>query len=54
MWPSGEQLTELANMVENGSLKPVVDKIYTLDDFEQAYAHLATGRTKGKVAITVA
>ena len=53
MWPSGEQLTELAQMITDGKLKPVVDKTFTLDDFNSAYEHLATGRTKGKIAIAV-
>ncbi len=53
MQPNSEQLDALSTMVENGKIKPVVDKVYSLEEGIEAYLHLATGRAKGKVIITL-
>lgn len=53
MWPSGEMLTQLAELITAGKLKPVIDKSFTLDQTNDAYAYIASGRAKGKVVIAI-
>ncbi|MDA3851448.1 MAG: NADP-dependent oxidoreductase [Spirochaetaceae bacterium] len=53
MWPSGEMLTQLAQFISDGVLKPVIDRNYTIDKTQEAYDYLQTGRVKGKVVIAV-
>lgn len=42
------------DMVESESLKPVVDEIYPLDLIREAFEHLETRRTRGKLVVDVA
>lgn len=53
MWPSGEMLTQLAQFISDGVLKPVIDRSYSIDQTQEAYDYLQTGRVKGKVVIAV-
>ncbi|MEJ1223997.1 NADP-dependent oxidoreductase [Sediminicola sp. 1XM1-17] len=53
MQPNAEQLNTITTMVENGSIKPIVDLIYPLEDGIDAYEYLATGKAKGKVIISL-
>ena len=38
---------------EDGKLKPIIEKIYSFEQFSEAYAHLAEGRTKGKIILNI-
>jgi NADPH:quinone reductase-like Zn-dependent oxidoreductase len=49
---STEQLTELAKMVEEGTLAPVIDRTYPMSQAKEALEYLGTGRVKGKVVLT--
>ncbi|MYN44123.1 zinc-binding dehydrogenase [Pseudoduganella sp. FT93W] len=51
--PDGAQLAELAALVEAGRLKPVLDRIYPLDQLAAAYSALAGGHTRGKIVIDI-
>jgi NADPH:quinone reductase-like Zn-dependent oxidoreductase len=53
MHPSGEQLGEITRLVELGKVRPVVDSVYGLDEFEEAFDRLKSGRTRGKVVLRV-
>lgn len=53
MQPNAEQLNTITTMVENGTIKPIVDLIYSLEDGIDAYEYLATGKAKGKVIISL-
>ena len=53
MQPSGEQLTEIAALISSGTVRPLLDSTYTLDDVAAAYAHARSGRATGKVAVTL-
>ena len=53
MWPSGEMLSQLAQLIRDGVLKPVIDRAYPIDQTQEAYDYLQTGRAKGKVVIRV-
>lgn len=49
----GEQLQEIAALAQAGVIEPVVSKVFPLDKLDDAYAALATGRTRGKLVIEV-
>ena len=51
MKASGEQLAAIAKLVENGVIKPVVDKKYPLDAAPEALAYVESGRAAGKVVV---
>jgi alcohol dehydrogenase len=49
----GEQLAEIARLVDQGHIRPIVDRILPFDELPQALAYLATGRARGKVVISM-
>lgn len=49
-----EDLRYIAMLASSGALKPVIDRIYRLEDAAQAYAYVDTGRKRGSVVLTVA
>jgi len=52
--PSTEDLTLLAEMVQSGKLKTVIDRTYkSLGDVPEAIRYLEQGHARGKVVITV-
>jgi len=52
--PSTKDLTLLAEMVESGKLKPVIDRTYkSLSEVPEAIRYLEQGHAHGKVIITV-
>lgn len=48
-----EDLEALAAMIEAGSVKPVLDKVFALAETPDALRYLREGRTMGKVVITL-
>ncbi|WP_247387030.1 MULTISPECIES: NADP-dependent oxidoreductase [unclassified Bradyrhizobium] len=51
--PSGKQLAEIADLVEKGKIKPVIDRVFPMDQVREAFAYVALGRTKGKVVLKI-
>jgi len=49
--PDGAQLQEIADIISAGSIKPVIDKVFSFEDAKEALAYLAQGRAKGKVVV---
>ncbi|MCE4370736.1 NADP-dependent oxidoreductase [Xanthomonas hortorum] len=49
----GAQLREISSLIEAGTIKPVVDRVFRLDSTADALAYVETGRAKGKVIIKV-
>jgi NADPH:quinone reductase-like Zn-dependent oxidoreductase len=47
-------IEQLARLVEAGDLTPILDTTYPLADAADAMRHLVAGRTRGKLAISVA
>src|SRR5213082_1519648 len=50
---NGKDLAVLADMMQSGKLKPVIDKTYKLSEVPAAIAYLEEGHARGKVIITV-
>jgi len=51
MRADGDQLGEIAALVESGALRPVIDRVFPFQQTESALAYVEGGRTKGKVVI---
>ncbi|ANL45244.1 MULTISPECIES: NADP-dependent oxidoreductase [Rhizobium] len=54
MRAEGRQLGEIARLIEQGVIRPVVDKVFPFEKTGDALAYVETGRAKGKVVIAVA
>ena len=51
--PDGRQLAEIAKLLDAGSIRPVIDKVFAFDQAKQALAYLEGGRAKGKVVVKI-
>ena len=53
MSPDGKMLTEIASLISQGTIKTVIDSIYSMKQAPEAFELLAKGRAKGKIVITM-
>lgn len=53
MQASGAQLAKIAELMDAGSLRTVVDKVFPFAETNEALAYVESGRAKGKVVIKV-
>jgi len=53
MHPSGEDLSELARLVEAGAVNVIFDSVYPFECIADAMAKLESGHAKGKVVVTM-
>ncbi|MDB5466537.1 MAG: NADPH:quinone oxidoreductase [Phenylobacterium sp.] len=51
MHPSGSDLAQLADLIEQGRLRVIIDKAYPFAEIAEALAYLERGRAKGKVVV---
>lgn len=51
--PRTEDLVQLAEMLDEGTVEPVVDRTYPLAEAAEAFRHLAGGHARGKVVVEV-
>ena len=54
MRADGEQLAEITRLVESGAVRPLVDRVFPLEQVRDALAYSESGRATGKVVIKVA
>src|SRR5687768_1346355 len=54
MHASGEQLERIGALVDEGVIKPILDKVFSLDAAAEAISYVESGRAVGKVVIRVA
>lgn len=50
---NGKQLSELADLLDNGTIKVIIDSVYTLADAGKAHERAAEGHIQGKIALKV-
>ncbi len=53
MRAEGKQLSEITKLIEDGVIKPVIDKVFPFEQTNEALAYVEKGRSKGKVVIKV-
>ena len=53
MSPSGEQLSEIGKLADDGLLKPILDRRFAFDATPEALAYVESGKTVGKVVVDV-
>jgi alcohol dehydrogenase len=53
MRAQGEQLSQITKLIESGVIKPVIDKVFSFEQTNEAMTYIETGRAKGKVVIKV-
>lgn len=53
MKASGQQLQAITGLIEQGAVRPVVDKVFPFDKTNEALDYVEAGRAKGKVVIKV-
>jgi NADPH:quinone reductase-like Zn-dependent oxidoreductase len=53
MHPSGSDLAQLAELIEQEKLKVIVDRAYPFAKISEALAYVESGRAKGKVVVTM-
>ena len=51
MHPSGAELAELAQWIDDGRLQPVIDRTFPFAQVADAFAYLEAGHAKGKVVV---
>ncbi|MAS69204.1 MAG: NADPH:quinone reductase [Zunongwangia sp.] len=54
MQPNADQLKEIKAMIEDRTIRPTIDLVYSFEDAVKAYEYLATGRAQGKIIISLA
>ncbi|WP_259415990.1 NADP-dependent oxidoreductase [Bacillus toyonensis] len=53
MKPSGDQLRTIANYIESGNIKPVIDRVFPFEDAQKAMEYSEAGRAKGKIIVKI-
>jgi NADPH:quinone reductase-like Zn-dependent oxidoreductase len=53
MKPDGKQLTEITALIEAGIIHPVVEKVFSFLETNEAMSYVEAGRAKGKVVVKV-
>lgn len=53
MRADGAQLAKIAALIEEGAIRPVMDRSFSFDQTNEALAYVESGRAKGKVVINL-
>ena len=51
MTAEGKQLREISKLIEEGAIRPVVDKVFAFEQANEALEYVESGRAKGKVVV---
>lgn len=51
MKPSGEQLRIIADLIESGKIKPIIDRTFSFEEAQKAMEYAESGRAKGKIIV---
>ena len=51
--PNGEQLAKAGDLIEKGGLRPVVDRVFPLEEGAEAFAVLGKRHTRGKIVLEI-
>jgi len=53
MQANGKQLSEISNLIETDVISPVIDKVFSFEQLNEAMTYVSSGRAKGKVIVKV-
>ena len=53
MRAEGDQLNKITKLIESGVIKPVMDKVFSFEQTNEAMSYVEAGRAKGKVVVKV-
>jgi alcohol dehydrogenase len=53
MKASGAQLQQITRLIEEGAIRPVIDKVFPFESTNDALGYVESGRVKGKVVIKI-
>jgi len=53
MRASGAQLSEITSLIDDGIIRPVVDRVFPFTSTKEAMAYVEAGRAKGKVVVSL-
>jgi NADPH:quinone reductase-like Zn-dependent oxidoreductase len=53
MRANGEELSRITTLIEEGAIRPVIDRVFPFEATNEALAYIETGRAKGKVVVKV-
>ena len=53
MRANGSQLTEITSLIDDGIIRPVVDRVFPFASTKEAMAYVEAGRAKGKVVVSL-
>lgn len=53
MKANGKQLSEITTLIEEGKVRPILDKVFPFEQTNEAMSYVETGRAKGKVVVKV-
>jgi len=53
MRANGGQLAEIATLIDDGFIRPVVDRVFPFESINEAMAYVETGRARGKVVVSI-
>ncbi len=53
MRPDGAQLSELASWIDQGTLRPVVHRVYPFAEVREAFEELEKGHARGKIVVAL-
>jgi NADPH:quinone reductase-like Zn-dependent oxidoreductase len=51
--PNGALLNRVVQLVEDGKVKAVVDKVYSINDIREAHSAIEKGHSRGKLVIRI-
>lgn len=51
MQPNGADLAQITKLVEEGKCHPIVDSVWRLEDYKEAFERADSGHAVGKVVI---
>ena len=53
MESNGEDLAKISKLIEEGKVKPTIDSLYRMEEFQKAFERADSGKTAGKVVIRI-
>jgi len=53
MKANGDQLKTITSLIDSGTIKPIMDKVFAFESIKEAMAYVESGRAKGKVVVKI-